>query len=201
MHSNWPGIAGQLSLSTPGMYVLDVCERIGDAMIDRFTRFADQLNKATLVLCILLFATMAGSTIATVVMRHVFNSGFLWLQDLGMFAFGLLAILSLPCALNVDRHVRVDIFRVRQSGTMQKRTDWFGTAFFLIPVFLLLLVYSLPEFTISLAIGESSPQIGGLPFYFIVKAGIPVCAVLMLVQGVALVLRRRGKIGDQLDVG
>ena len=170
-------------------------------MIDRFTRFADHLNKATLVLCILLFATMAGSTIATVVLRHVFNSGLLWLQDLALFAFGLLAILSLPCALNADRHVRVDIFRARQSGANQSRTDWFGTAVFLVPVFLLLLAYSLPEFTISLAMGESSPQIGGLPFYFIVKAGVPACAVLMLVQGIALVFRRRGNIGDQVDVG
>ena len=158
-------------------------------MTETFITFAIRVHKLTLALCMMLFAVMAASTLATVVLRYSFDTGFLWLQDLTLYAFGLLAILSLPCAIHADRHVRVDIFRAKQSFRRGVLTDRFSFAAFLAPVFIMLLVYAAPELLTSIRINEASPQIGGLPWYFVVKAGMPISAVLMLLQGGALIVR------------
>lgn len=154
-----------------------------------FLAIAKLLHRASLGLCALLFGVMALSVMGNVVLRYGLGSGLLWLQDLAIFSFGLLAILSIPCALAMDRHVRVDIFRQNQGDVSRVRTDHAGYWFLGGPLFLLLLYYALPDVLYSASIGEGSQQIGGLPFFYLVKAGLPLACVLTLVQGLALLIR------------
>jgi len=144
------------------------------------------LNRATLGLCALLFGVMAMSVMGNVVLRYGLGSGLLWLQDLAIFSFGLMAILSIPCALAMDRHVRIDIFRQNQSEASRCSTDQAGYWLFGVPQFLLLLYYVLPDVVYSASIGERSQQIGGLPFFYLVKAGLPLACILTMLQGLAL---------------
>ena len=153
-----------------------------------FLAIAEMLHRASLGLCALLFGIMALSVMGNVVLRYGVGSGLLWLQDLATFSFGLMAILSIPCALAVDRHVRVDIFRQNQGHVSQGRTDQAGYWLFGAPLFLLLLYYALPDVLYSASIGERSQQIGGLPYFYMVKAGLPLACILTLVQGLAQLL-------------
>lgn len=139
-----------------------------------------------MALCILLFALMATSVLVNVVLRYALAGGSLWLQDLALFSFGLLAVLSIPCAFNADKHVRVDIIRQKQSQRAQRYTDVIGICVFAVPVFILLLAYVWRDVVYSISIAERSPQIGGLPFFYLVRAGLPLACILMMVQGAAI---------------
>ena len=152
-------------------------------------QLSELLHRLTLAACFFLFLAMTISTAATVVLRYGLSTGFIWLQDVSLFAFGILAILSVPIALYHDRHVRVDVFRERQKDRARQNTDLFAYLFFLVPVFGLLLAYSNNDALVSFLIGEKSPQIGGLPGYFIVKAALPVSCLLILIQGLARLMR------------
>jgi TRAP-type mannitol/chloroaromatic compound transport system permease small subunit len=155
--------------------------------LNLFLKIASGLNKATGLLCMMLFVTMAFSVVGNIVLRYALASGSLWLQDLALFSFGLLAIFSIPVAFGADRHVRVDIVRQRQGISSRQRTDIIGILGFSIPIFILLLTYVWNDVVYSVLILESSPQIGGLPFFFLVKAGLPLACILMMVQGLAII--------------
>lgn len=155
----------------------------------RFIKFTEWLHKLTLGICIFLFAVMALSSFGTVVLRYAFSSGFLWLQDLSLYSFSLLAVLSLPIAFYKDRHVRVDVFRQAQSFKNMRFVDHVSIIGFVFPIFLLLMVYSFGETYRAYLIAERSPQIGGLPFFYIVKAGIPIASLLMLIQAVGMLIK------------
>lgn len=141
-----------------------------------------------MVLCMALFAIMSTSVILSVVLRYTLDSGFLWVQDLALFSFGLLAILSIPCAFSADKHVRVDVLRQGQEELVRQRIDFIGIFAFAFPMFFLLLFYGWGDVAYSILIGEGSPQIGGLPFFYLVKAGLPLACILMFFQGAAILL-------------
>lgn len=151
-------------------------------------RVATRLHQANILVCGLLFLVMAASSFLTVILRYAMSLGFLWLQDLTIYAFGLLAIFSIPAAFRLDKHVRVDIFRQNQTVTMQRKIDIFAGVLFIIPLFGLTLLYSYGEAWTSFLIKESSPQIGGLPYYFLIKTGIPVAAILVLLQTINMLV-------------
>ncbi|MGB7335898.1 MAG: TRAP transporter small permease subunit [Salaquimonas sp.] len=153
-------------------------------------KIIERLHRTTMAFCGLMFLVMVTSTATSVVMRYVFSYGALWLQDLSLYSFGLFAILSIPCAMATDKHVRVDIFRQNQLPETQALIDRIAIFGLLFPVFILLVCYAFGDALYSFAIREGSPQIGGLPFYFLVKAGIPLGAFLMLCQAIGLVLKR-----------
>jgi TRAP-type mannitol/chloroaromatic compound transport system permease small subunit len=65
----------------------------------------------------------------------------------------------------------------------------FGTLFLLIPFCVLIIVSSGPFVGNAFAMGEGSPDPGGLPYRFLLKAAIPVGFALLILQGVAQMLR------------
>ena len=69
------------------------------------------------------------------------------------------------------------------------RLDLVGTLLFLLPFCAYVLYESLPYLHGSWRIGERSREAGGLPALYLLKAVIPVMAILLAVQGAAIVLR------------
>lgn len=124
--------------------------------------------------------------ITIVILRYAFGVGFLELQDLAVYSFAMLTVLSVPVALRLDRHVRVDIFRARQKNALRRRIDQCGIILLLIPVFVMTLYFALPQIVYSWSIYESGVETGGLPGYFLVKTALPVMCALMLLQGASL---------------
>ena len=154
-----------------------------------FLSFTDGLHRLTRGVCIAALAVIVTGQLAVVILRYGFGIGFLELQDAVAYAFAALVVLGLPVALYDDAHVRVDVFRERQSQRVRARFDLAGLALFLVPVFGLTLWYVWPDIAYSWSIREGSIETGGLPGFFLVKTCLPIACVLMLLQGVARAIR------------
>ena len=126
---------------------------------------------------------------AVVVLRYVFGIGSIWLQESIVYAHALAFLLAAAWTLQVGAHVRVDIF-YREAGARRRAlVDLLGTLIFLLPVAVLILWVSLPYAARSWAIFERSQETSGLPAVFLLKTAIPVFAVLLILQGVAEIIR------------
>lgn len=149
---------------------------------------AHALHVATGAACVALVLMLLAAEIVVVVLRYVFSIGFVQLQDFAAYAFAALVVLGLPVALVTDAHVRVDIFREKQSAAVRRLSDRLAVALLLVPVFGYTLYAISPHIAYSWQTFETSVQVGGLPGLFIVKTAVPLACVLLIVQGLALAL-------------
>ncbi len=126
-----------------------------------------------------------------VTMRYLFQAGSVGLQELEWHLFALIFLFGAGYTFKHNGHVRVDIFYHSRHMDDRRRAwvDLLGGLFFLLPFCLLIIISSLPFVTSSFAIGEGSPDPGGLPYRFLLKAAIPVGFALLLLQGLAHMLR------------
>ncbi|OIP87568.1 MAG: C4-dicarboxylate ABC transporter permease [Rhodobacterales bacterium CG2_30_65_12] len=153
---------------------------------------ANRLHRMVLGLSIVLFAVMFTAQLVIVLMRYVMGVGFLELQDLVTYCFSALVVLTIPLALRLDRHVRVDILRTRFSRRRNARIDRAGHILFALPVFGLLLWNALPLVSSSWAILEGSRETGGLGGLFVVKSTVVVMSLLVIVLAVIDLVNGRG---------
>jgi len=104
--------------------------------------------------------------------------------ELQWYLFSALFLLGAADALRQDAHVRVDVFYGRLRPRRRAWIDIGGTLVFLVPFCVFAIAMSWPAVEASWAIREQSPDPGGLARYPI-KTLIPVCFVLVILQGVA----------------
>ena len=143
------------------------------------------LHRLTVLGCAGLLAVSLAAQLVTVILRYGFDTGFLWLQDLALWSFSALLMLAIPAALALDAHVRVDLFRERMSAAGRERLDRLSIPVLLFTLFGVLGWLTLPEAVEAWRIGEASPQIGGLPAFWIIRFVPVIAAVLALIQGAA----------------
>lgn len=140
-------------------------------------------------------------------MRYLFQSGSVALQELQWHLFALLFLLGSAYTLKNDAHVRVDVlYRSRwMSPRGRAVVDLLGTLLMLIPFCLLVITGSAPFVENAYRMGEGSPDPGGLPYRYLLKAAIPIGFGLMLLQGLAMMIRSVQRIfcpgGDAQDGG
>lgn len=118
-------------------------------------------------------------------MRYLFQIGSVALQELEWHLFALLFLFGAAYTLKHDGHVRVDIFYQNMSERRQAVIEIIGTVFLLLPFCLMIIVSSAPFVGDSYAMGEGSPDPGGLSHRFLLKAAIPVGFALLILQGIA----------------
>lgn len=125
-----------------------------------------------------------------VAMRYMFQSGSVALQELEWHVFALLFLLGAAYTHKHNGHVRVDV--VYHSRFMNPRrrawVDLLGTLFFLLPFCVLIIQASWPFVVNAYEFAETSPDPGGLPHRFLLKAAIPVGFALLALQGIASAL-------------
>lgn len=125
-----------------------------------------------------------------------------WLE-LQWYLFSLVFLLGAAYGLKHDVHVRVDVIYERLSRRGRAWINLLGTALFLFPFSVLMLVMSWPMVRNSWAVWEQSSDPGGLPRYPI-KTLIPIAFLLLIVQGVALTIEQvavlRGHASDDFRV-
>jgi TRAP-type mannitol/chloroaromatic compound transport system permease small subunit len=109
--------------------------------------------------------------------------------DLQWYLFSLIFLLGAAYGLRHDVHVRVDVVYARLTDRTRAWIDLAGTVLFLIPFCVMMLVTSWPAVRNSWAVREASPDPGGLARYPI-KTVLLVCFSLLLLQALALVVRR-----------
>ncbi len=111
-----------------------------------------------------------------------------WLES-QWYLFALIFLLGAGYTLKHDGHVRVDVIHGRLSARARAWVDLFGGLLFLLPMAGLIAWLGWAAFAESWAIGETSPDAGGLARWPI-RLAIPVGFGLLFLQGVAEVLRR-----------
>jgi len=122
---------------------------------------------------------------AVVVLRYVLHVGSIQLQESVVYAHAGLFMLAAAWTLQVQGHVRVDVFYAQARPRTRALVDLIGAIIFLLPFAAALFALTLPYVERSWLIFEGSPQPSGLPFVYLLKAIILVFAALIGLQGVA----------------
>lgn len=124
-----------------------------------------------------------------VVSRYLFMSSSVAVQELQWHLFALIFLLAAAYTLKYDEHVRVDVIYSRFSKKTQAIINIVGAVLFLIP-FCLLIIYASRNFVFtSFQMNETSPDPGGLPARYILKAILPISFFFVLFQGIAMIIR------------
>jgi TRAP-type mannitol/chloroaromatic compound transport system permease small subunit len=96
-----------------------------------------------------------------------------------------------------DEHVRVDLFYSKFDKKKQAWIDMVGTVFLLLPFVFVVLFSSLNYVESSFLLNESSPDPGGLPMRYLLKAFIPLSFFLLILQGFSLFFKSLKIIVDK----
>lgn len=129
-------------------------------------------------------------------MRYLFQSGSVALQELEWHLFALIFLLGAAPTLKNDGHVRVDV--LYHSHWFSPRTriwiNLLGTLAFLLPFCLVVITASWPFVRNAFLQNEGSPDPGGLPYRYLLKAVIPLAFSLLALQGIADLIRNLLKL-------
>jgi TRAP-type mannitol/chloroaromatic compound transport system permease small subunit len=121
-----------------------------------------------------------------VVMRYAFNISYVFTQELEWHLFSVIFLIGAGYTLLQDGHVRVDIIYQRFGAKGKAWINFVGVLVFLLPGCYMVIATSLNFVQMAFASLEGSPDPGGVPYRFILKACIPVGFSLMTLQGISL---------------
>lgn len=154
-----------------------------------FFSLVDQVNYRIGRVVAWLALTMVLVQFAVVIMRYVFGTGQIWVQEAIIYQHALLFMLGASYTLLRDGHVRVDIFYARASERTKAWVNLGGSALLLIPMMLLILQVGWPYVARSWAVFEGSRETSGIPAIFLLKTVIVVFAVMLLLQALSTIVR------------
>ena len=127
--------------------------------------------------CSLLMILMILNVFYDVVMRYFFNDVSIGMQELEWHLFAAMFMFGIGYTLKEDGHVRVDIIYDQLSKKSQALINIAGSLLFALPFTLLVLYFSWSYAYEAFAIGEGSPDPGGLPYRWIIRSVIPVSSI------------------------
>ena len=149
-----------------------------DAVTQRIGTFASWLTLALVLL-----------VAADVGLRYVFNLSFVAVREVEWHLYALIFLLGAAYTLKHDAHVRVDVICQYFGPRTRALVNVLGTVLFLLPGCWLLIKTSINFVQYAYMIGETSPDPGGLPLRWLIKAAIPFGFGLVALQGVAFLIR------------
>ncbi|CAH1000235.1 hypothetical protein LEM8419_01384 [Neolewinella maritima] len=129
--------------------------------------------------------------VVDVFLRWTFSLTAAWVIELEWHLFALVFLLGIPYALQQDRHVRVDLFYERFRPRDKRTVNVIGTLLFLLPWAAVLFITSSQYAAEAWRAGEGSPNPNGIPYFFPIKAVVPLAAALLFVQGLAQLWKER----------
>lgn len=147
---------------------------------------------------------MVAVVFVDVVMRYLFATSFVFTQELEWHLFGFIFLIGAGYTLLHDGHVRVDIIYQKLSPKAQAWINLVGCVLFMLPGCLLIIYTSISFvrdaiYVVNLTpqaghsavtfVWEGSPDPGGIPLRFLLKACIPVGFTLFLMQGASLFIK------------
>ncbi len=157
--------------------------------LKKISQFIDALNEKTGLFAAWLTTFMVITVVYDVIMRYGFKKGNIAVQEMEWHIFAVVFLIGAAYALKKDAHVRVDILYTKLSAKKRAWIDLLGTFIFLIP-FCILVIYSTTTFIeSSWAVREVSPDPGGLPCRYILKAMIPAGFFLLILQGISQAIK------------
>lgn len=129
-----------------------------------------------------------------VCMRFLFRAGSTALQELEWHIFALIFLLGAASTYRINGHVRVEVLYQKFSPRMQLWVNTLGDLFILLPLCFVIINSSLPFVEAAWSYGESSPDPGGLPYRWLIKAAIPAGFVLLALQAIINIAGNIGKL-------
>ncbi len=151
--------------------------------------FINALNEWVGKLISWLTLAMVITTFSVVVLRYLFDSGWIALQESVTYMHSLVFMLGAAYTLKHDGHVRVDILYQRFSRKTRAIVDALGILLLLLPVSGFIIWSSWHYVSESWQVLEGSRHSGGLPGLFLLKSCIITMAVLLILQGIAMFLQ------------
>jgi len=159
------------------MKVIELIVRLIDALNERVGNWVSWLSTVlVVVVCYDVFT------------RYFLRKSSVAVQELEWHIFAVLFLVAAAYTLKADSHVRVDVFYTMLSPRGQAWVNLLGALIFLIPFSLLIIKTSSGFISMSWMIQETSPDPGGLPYRYILKAMIPIGFSLVLLQGISMAL-------------
>ena len=151
----------------------------------------DRISAATGKAAAWLTLFMVIVTFVVVVMRKLFDVGFIWVQESVVWMHAVVFMLGAAYTLRDEEHVRVDVFYRAMGPQRRAWVDLVGVVIFLLPVCVFLGWNSFDFVTQSWSIREASRESGGLPYPFVpmLKSVILLMPVAVALQGLSLFLR------------
>jgi TRAP-type mannitol/chloroaromatic compound transport system permease small subunit len=153
-------------------------------MLDRFSALLGRASSWLTLLMVLV-------TFAVVVMRYVFDVGFIWLQESVVWMHACVFMMGAAYTLQLEGHVRVDIFYRDMSEARRAWVDILGVIVFLLPLCAFLGWAAFDFVAVSWKLHEASRESGGLPYPLIslLKSILLIMPVTLGMQGLSLLLR------------
>ena len=126
-----------------------------------------------------------------VIMRYVFDSGFIWLQESLVWMHAAVFMLGAAYTLQMEEHVRVDIFYRDMSEQRRAWVNFIGVMLFVFPLCIFFIVTAFSYAGASWSLREVSLNAGGLPYPAIplLKTILIIMPVAVALQGLSLLLR------------
>lgn len=151
--------------------------------IDRFTEYSGRAVAWLSLVLALVVCTL-------VIARYAFRISLPVLQEAALYLHATLFMVGAAFTLKGDGHVRVDILYRGWSPRTRAWVDCIGTLVFLLPVCVLLLMMSWDYVAASWSVRETSSDPGGLPWVWLLKTLLLILPAMLILQGVAELLRR-----------
>ena len=165
-------------------------------IVVKLSKYIDVINIKVGKLFSWLLLLMVLLTCLIVVLRYLFNIGFIWMQELVRFFYAAVFLICAAYTLAEDAHVRVDIFYSKLSDKTKHLVNLVGSLIFLMPVCVITFYYSFSYVLNSWAQFEGSLEERGLHAVFIMKTFIWIYAFMLFVQGFSIVVYSLKKIRD-----
>ncbi len=166
-------------------------------MLVRWADRLDRINHAVGLGVRWLALAMVLLQFAIVVMRYLFGVSFVFLGEGVLYMHAALFMLGAGYTLLVDEHVRVDIFYTDKNERGKARINAAGAALLLLPPMAMVAWISWPFVRNSWTILEGPISVGGLPASFLLKSLIPAFCILLIVQGLACLLRDLARLRQE----
>ncbi len=157
--------------------------------IKAYIKFIDDLNEKIGNWVSWLTALLTLVVGYDVFVRYLLKESSVGFQEFEWHLFAVIFLLSAAYTLKIDQHVRVDVIYTRMSEKKKAIVNLFGSLIFLIPFCVVAIIASKKFVINSFIMGETSPDAGGLPARYILKAVIPLSIFLLLLQGIALAFK------------
>ena len=156
------------------------------ARIERLVELVGEWASWLTLVIVVLMAT-------NVLLRYLFSKGSVWAQELEWHLLVPLILFGMSYALRHGDHVRVDILYGRFPDRTKALVDLLS-ALLGVAISAIIIWLSLNYVQQAYVIDEGSPDPGGIPHRYIVKALIPVGFALLLLQSVATALGSIAKL-------
>jgi len=158
--------------------------------IDTFTEWTGRLLAWFMFL-------MVVATVVVVLLRYATTTNTILVQETVMYLHAFAFMLAIPYALKHDAHVRVDVVYGRLGPRGRAIVNLCGHLLLLVPTSIFIVVYSHTYVGNAWRILEGAGEVGGIPGVFLLKTLIPAMAVLLLLQGIAEIVRSIEIIGGR----